>query len=504
MRSASSHRVYWALVVLAAIGTVAATLFGRLPWAAFAPAAVIVTGWALWKLPLRYPVLAVLGMALLFDNPSANPMQGRWHSPLYGPGRLLYENLNTTLGLSAIHVSALEVLFVALLLALLVRRIRGEVPPASAALRPLLVALVVMFTALVALEVLGLATGGDRQQSLWQIRQLLWLPALVVLAIGALRDVESRRLLPWMIVGIAAARASVGLFYWLRYLRPQGIHPHYLTTHSDSVIFVIALLFLLHALVEHRRLFHALTFFALGPLIGLALVLNDRRLAYVSLVFGLVTSVYLLRRPLRRIAVRLVVVASPLIVAYVALGWGSHSKLFAPVGALTSVSEGDDASSRARRIEDLNLVYTLHAHPVVGTGFGHPYGELVESVDLGQFFTQYRYLPHNSVLWLWSVGGLLGFAAVWLVLPVALFIAVRTYRRAPDPSGRLLALVAVLSVISFEVQAFGDIGMQDWTPFIVLVAAVGAASNLAVKLGALGGARAATAADELAPIGGVS
>ncbi len=456
------------------------------PVFALAPALVVLAVWLLARAPFSWLMTAVVLGSVLLPDPSSNPMQGRWRSPLYAPGKLLYDNLNTSLGFGAVHLSLLEVGLLLMLVALVIRRLKGEVPPLDPALRPLILALAVCFLAVLGLEVFGLARGGDVQQSLWQMRQLLWLPVLVVLALHAFSTDGVRRVLVVGLVAVTVIRGLLGLWYWLRYCRPVGFQAHYITTHSDSVLYVLVLVLLLHGLMEHRDLLRTLAFVTVAPFIGVVMILNDRRLAYVALIYALLAFVLLLRRPLRGIFLKVGVAASPLLLAYVVMGLGSHSKIFAPVEALHSVGEQQDSSSKSREVEDLNLVYTLHGHPLFGRGFGHPYEELVPAYDLSQFFKQYRFLPHNSVLWLLTAGGLVGFSAIWMVLPILLFIGVRAHRFARTPGRRVVAMAAVVAVIAFEVQAFGDIGLQDWMPLLVMSALGGAAANLAVASGALG------------------
>ena len=456
------------------------------PVFALAPVLGVLAIWLLARAPFSWLMTAgVLGAALVPD-PSSNPMQGRWRSPLYAPGKLIYDNLNTSLGLGSIHLSLLEVGLILMLVVLVARRVKGEVAPLDPALRPLFGALAVCLLTVLGLELFGLARGGDVQQSLWQMRQLLWLPVVAVLALHAFSTDGVRRVLVVGLVAVTVIRGSFGLWYWLRYCRPVGFHAHYITTHSDSVLYVLTLVLLLHGLMEYRDFLRTLAFVTVAPFVGVVMILNDRRLAYVALIYALLAFVLLLRRPLRRIFLKVLVATSPLLLAYVAVGLTSHSKIFAPVQALHSVGEQQDSSSKSREVEDLNLVYTLHSHPLFGRGFGHPYEELIPAYDLSQFFKQYRFLPHNSVLWLLTAGGLVGFSAIWMVLPILLFIGVRAHRFARTSGRRVVAMAAVVAVIAFEVQAFGDIGLQDWLPLLVMTALGGAAANLAVATGALG------------------
>ena len=46
---------------------------------------------------------------------------------------------------------------------------------------------------------------------------------------------------------------------------------------------------------------------------------------------------------------------------------------------LRSMGSSEDSSTQTRDIENFNLIHTLKQHPVLGSGFGHEYIELVQA-----------------------------------------------------------------------------------------------------------------------------
>ena len=104
--------------------------------------------------------------------------------------------------------------------------------------------------------------------------------------------------------------------------------------------------------------------------------------------------------------------------------------------------------------------------------------------DISQLFPQYRYIAHNSVLWLWSIGGLVGFSLIWLPLVVAVFLARRGYAFARSPTEHTVGITALVVVICFVNQAWGDMGTQGQTCIILLAWAIAGAGNLASATGA--------------------
>src|SRR5260370_12098324 len=133
------------------------------------------------------------------------------------------------------------------------------------------------------------------------------------------------------------------------------------------------------------------------PVIVGGMIVNNRRVVGVEVVAALLMLCFVSRRTrLKLFVTRAALAAIPLVLVYIAAGWNSQSKFFAPVATLRSVGDADvDRSTLLRDFENYNLLATLNANPFLGTGFGTPYTEAVKGDDIS-FFKEYRYLPHNS------------------------------------------------------------------------------------------------------------
>jgi O-antigen ligase len=137
-----------------------------------------------------------------------------------------------------------------------------------------------------------------------------------------------------------------------------------------------------------------------------------------------------------------------------------------------------------RDFENYDLFYTLRHNPVLGTGYGHGYTEIVWLPDVSSAYALYRFLPHNSILGLWAYGGFIGFTALWAILIVGLFLAARAYRHAVTVDDRTVALTAVSIVVVYLVYCYGDLGLGTWTSVFMVGPAFAIASKLAVSTGA--------------------
>jgi len=224
------------------------------------------------------------------------------------------------------------------------------------------------------------------------------------------------------------------------------------------------------------------------PILVAGMLANNRRLVWVEL--GVSLAVLLAMNPRGRATrglLRGVVYCLPVILLYVAVGWNSGSKLFAPVRTLRSMSDSNiDRSTLYRDSENYNLVYTFRESPVVGTGFGHPFELAVQLDDISKGFREWRYLPHNSILGLWAFTGAIGFSGLWLAIGVGLLLAARSYQFASSSDHRIAAAAAMTAIVIYIMHCWGDIGFTEQKSIFLVGAALAIAGQLAITTGAWG------------------
>jgi hypothetical protein len=471
-----------AIVASTVVLTGGLLLFAPSPAFAFVPMIAAGFIYALWKMPMRYSVFSLLFTTLTVDIPSDIPAAGYWKSPLYPIGSLLFENLK----IPGLHVSPVEVLIVLMVCVIIGRMLvdRASADSPFTGVNVLDYSLVGMLATIWVLEFWGLSHGGDFRQSLWQMRELLWLPVVAGLFCYSLREPKDYQKLGRLIMVAACVKVAIGLYFLLAIARPQGIVPPHVTSHHDTVLFVTTIVMVISAWV-HRP---TLDRFVLGSVvvgwIFLGLVINNRRLAFVSLFGSLLVLYFLLRGPLKRGITRIALLLTPVFALYLAAGANRAYGIFSPAAKIMSVIRQKDASSSMREIEDYNLIATLRGHALFGTGWGHEYNEVSKAIDISGSFGQYRYIAHNSVLWLISIGGYFGFTLMWLPFVTAIFLATRSYRFARTSDERIAASVALAAILSFLLQAWGDMGMQGWTVAFLGAAAIATSGKLALATGA--------------------
>lgn len=355
--------------------------------------------------------------------------------------------------------------------------------------RPVTTAIKVSAASLVFSVVYGLAQGGLTKPLFTQTTSWAFCLVFTATAAKVLVSAEDFQRVENAIVLAAIWRSCMALLYF----RMHGgfASGYYLTTHEDTVIFVVALLVLASRAVELRTRQAVRNLGLATPLILAAIQLNNRRLAWVSLGAALVL-LYALLPAKSRAAKRLnrwLLIASPILVLYVAVGWGRSEAIFGPLRSLSSMGAGqEDKSTKARDNENTSLITMVGQRPLLGTGLGQKWVELDATYTVPESgFPMYHYSPHNSILAFVAFCGGLGFAGLWMVIPVSVYLNARTYRIAQTPAMRSVAMVGMVEILTYLNQAYGDMGGMGPThvgPATVLGAGMAAAARMSVASGA--------------------
>lgn len=345
-------------------------------------------------------------------------------------------------------------------------------------------AVYVSLACIVWLEVLGIARGGaDVRQSLWQIQTLLGIPLVTTIFVFALRTSDDLHDFAIALTIAASVKTAIGLRYFF-IARAAGGTPESITSHADSVLYVTVLFYWLSRWVHHRTARGFAAMLGVGAWMMIALAANNRRTAFVAL-FGGVAALYVVLEPTVRARLnRKLLWVLPFLPFYLYLGRTHSGMLFKPASLVMSVKAQTDVSAQSRDVENFNLTSLIKRNKVIGTGWGYEYPELIKVPDISRFFPQYLYIAHNSILWLLSIGGIVGFTLLTLTLVVSTFLAARAYRFARTPQQRTAATWVIAVVVAYLVQAWADMGTQAETISVILSLAMATAAKLACETGA--------------------
>ncbi len=501
-RMASTPRLDVAIPVAVALVLGAATVLtavlsnGSLV-ATLAPVLGGAVVWLIWIAPLRVTLGLAMFVGLAADRPG--DADDRWASPFVTIGGLMFQNLNKVIDLDALKFSGVFVLLCYLLVVRGYRVLTGRSRDTAGSLQPAAPMLWAMTTALVAVGGaigFGALRGGDLQMAKIQVQAFLQLLAVAYLFSVSLRGPRDYRGMARLIVAAACVKAAMAV--WVRAVLPAAFPDRwgvmreleYATNHGDSLLFACALAALVAPLFFTPTRRQKQYFLLLTPIIIAGMVANDRRIAWVEA--GLAVFAFFAMRPFSlpsRRFVRLLMLASPLLLVYTLLGWTYASRVFAPVQFVRNLvmserSDGSlDRSTLFRDVENFNLVHTFRLNPLLGRGFGHPFEAAVEGDALPDF-KEYGYLPHNSMVGLWSFTGLVGFTGIFSTVVVALFLGARAHAHAGTDQQRMAATGAIGCLVAYAVHLWADIGFTEAPTILLVGLAMAITAQLAATTGA--------------------
>jgi len=432
--------------------------------------AAMAVGGVLWHALTRYKVHIsaryFLAVALFLE--AATDIPTFWKPPLAFADVAFYASLKDFAGVPGMSLPFF--FFGALFLLYRARKVMRKDETLTPPPRHAVQAMTFFLGAVLALEAFGLARGGNLQPSFFQILHLLTLPIVGMAFLYAFRGTEDLPAIGTIIVTVAVVRSALcaGTYVALahKFRNEEGF---FVTTHADTVLFATAIFILIAYAIEDRQRKTVLRCLGLIAAIFVGVALNNRRLAFVSLGAAPVMMYLSLKpSPTKRKVTRAAFVVGVLVLFYVIAGSQveGDSPLFKPAKLAMSVLDQKDSSSESRDIENYNLIYTMSQSPFVGQGFGWEYKEKVLLYDISGLFALYRYIAHNGVLWIWSVGGLVGFTALWLVYPLTITLGIRAYRTSEQVTERAASLACIGVVVATIAQIWGD---QGWNSYLTLI-----------------------------------
>jgi len=359
-------------------------------------------------------------------------------------------------GGGGVKASPLEILLVTVAVIVLLRVTVGRKDTRR---NPLATPVLVFVAGMVAWTLYGLLVGGALNVAVWEVRALSYFCLLAIVVPQTIDSERDARLLLWVAICLIGLKSAQGLWN-LFIVRQNDLMVRSITSHEDAVFIAWMAVFLIALLVYRAggRQRHVLI--ALSPIMALTFVKTDRRAAYVALALGLVILLVLVATDRDRRAV-IVKRGLPILVAallIVGVGWSVPGPLGAPAAVVRSIVAPDNpedaGSSFFRVIEELNLMQSIQANPVVGIGFGRPFQQPGQNGIAILNYELANVIAHNSVFWIWAVMGTLGFALFWVMVGSFIAFGGIAFRSSSDPyakavAGMVTAAVAMQVIVSF-------------------------------------------------------
>jgi len=331
----------------------------------------------------------------------------------------------------------------------------------------------------------------------------VYLPLLFLLFHLGLRGPKDHLALSRVLLYAAAYKAVLAVYIIQTVPVPDtdgNMRLMYATSHSDSMLFAAAFVWILAVIFERvkgRAQRIAILFF---PVLALGTWANNRRIAWVQAGLVFFTVFFVSRdSPIKRKITRSILLSSPLAALYLFIGWESSRTIFKPARIARSVIDAQtDNSSFWRELENFDLIATVRLHPIFGTGYGHPYEEIIELPKV--YYSLELYAPHNCILGLWAYIGVFGYTALTLLWVAGVYFAMRSYYLASEPSHRVAAMLCFGAVLIYLIQCWGDLGLGSWTGVFLVAPAVANAGKLAKAVGAWGATAPKTSPAPARPI----
>lgn len=425
---------------------------GDLKWTILIPG-LIIAGWCAWCL-IRRPLLGVfvlLAQTILFDQFCMGPVSILWRPELYN-------NFNLTLGISQLVFNPPEVVIVLMAVGWLIQATAGRLPG-----RPLMAvsALGALWMLMVCIAVWwGAVNGGNVKIGLWVLR-----PVFYFLALGffTYQLVRSERQVNWMlgvILATVAIKSVATCLLWGIHHR-DGVDWECYVSHEDTSFCLYPLWLALGVffLGTSRRL--QITLYALVPVIAAAVMFNDRRINFVTLILG--SALILLAMPRGALTRRGVFIFAGAIgvLLYIAVSlMGPKNAVTEPVKGIVSglqsevANQNTDSSSQYRKLERYDLLHTVRAYPILGTGLGIRYLQPIELPRLP--FEYYVYINHNQILMTHALMGPVAYGVLMLFYLTLFAVLLSYYRQLKDPWHRVLSLAAAASVANWLIVGYYD------------------------------------------------
>ena len=470
--AANRRLVIW-LTVIAVVATIGfSQLVVRLEFLALVPLACLLVLAAIFWRP-KVGLYVSFAMTLLFEMTSPDV--------LMLPGRYFQYGLQSTLGLTGMIISPLEML---LLFTLLVWWLRGLVTRrldyrAGLLGWPVALFFLAILFGLLRGTVLG---GGDSYVAFWEARSLAYFGICYILGANLIRtrrDVAALLAVHLLATGLYAIE---GMYRDVALVRPGLLLVAQEFAYSHEVVIFLAAM-ILQVLIQ-RVLGAPLWVQLIGPFLGAiaiyTMLATQRRAGYIALFVGFAAFALVWLVCHRKAFFMIVVPAMVAIALYLPVFWNDTGLLGQPARAVRSLSAPDerDASSNAyREMEKVNVRETIMSDPILGVGFGRPFLFIIPLPDLS-WWPFWRFQPHHNVLWVWLKTGAVGFTLFWMMMLGGIALAANRAKILIDPTTRSFAFVAMAALAITLVFCYVDLGLTNGRVTMYLGTILGALSTL--------------------------
>jgi hypothetical protein len=328
----------------------------------------------------------------------------------------------------------------------------------------------------------GVSTGGDVTMALWEVRPQFHFFAAYLIAANLIREKKDVYPVLWLTIIFAGLKGLIGINAYIAMggiVGEQGILMHEESLFFNLIIFALFITWLADS--DHKLKWWAVV---LAPACIFSALQNQRRSGIAAFIVAFVPLMPILWAILleRRAQVQKFLIGFALFsTVYLPVAWNGKGAWALPARAIRSNSdpnERDQASDYYRLAESINVKNTRDEKPWTGIGYGKPFRQDIWMPGVDQFDSFLKYLPHNSILWVWMRIGHFGFFVFLMLFATICVKGVHILRKTQD---RLLQTVGVFGIITpLMLFTFGkyDLAMTNYRVLIMTGCFVGILSVL--------------------------
>ncbi|QBD83248.1 hypothetical protein EPA93_47715 [Ktedonosporobacter rubrisoli] len=325
----------------------------------------------------------------------------------------------------------------------------------------------------------GLSSGGNFKIITLEIRPFWYLLLVYLLTYNLIKQRGHIYLFFWIVILGAGIKALQGTYIYLVVLHGSVAGVRDIMAHEESFFFVALLLMALLFWLQHC--YRPQFFLALlaTPFILIALIANQRRTDYLALLAGIGVAcvlVFCVKPQIRKALAIGMLISAIVITGYVALFSNSSGGLAEPARAIVSIFRPDprDVDSNQYRVaENYDLKFTVKQNPLIGFGFGKPFLQPQPLADLSTGDpafggNPFRYVPHNTIYWVWMRTGNIGFFALLYLFGAIIIRGCLIARSLQDRYLQLVAIYAVAVILIEVFVAYSDYQLFTYRNIIYL------------------------------------
>ena len=305
---------------------------------------------------------------------------------------------------------------------------------------------------------------GRLQIAVWQTRGLPMVWAWSIVAFYFCRS--PRDILKILnVISVAVFFKAIHSLIVLFTVHGGTLEEEWLTSHEASLFMGVVLLYLGTRVFTWPGIGQKIALLVPIVVIACHWVVNDRRVSFLGVGFSFIFAIAFLYQVTRMWHVAAAVLISAAAILQQVATWNS------PNNWLRGIVEPEtDSSSDYREVENFDLYYQVARHPILGVGYGNPFETPIELPNIVQIASLLAWVPHNSLLMVWSMGGPISLAAIGVFITFSIAVFVRIFRTSRDLQIRTIAFVGFGAIVQWTLYAWADMGLSS--PAMVLVPAV--------------------------------